>query len=315
MRTVSQVLAIARTEFRFAFRRGAPVAVTVLIGLIVGAGIMVEPFANLSTWTIHPILTPEPGGNWTSLGFTVDQYAPFVRSAIGDTFVFSTMLAWLLIFLALLLLPMATAMSIPADRKFGVSELLRSTPITGSGYLAGKILGMLASIMLVGTLTIALFFVVTEIVLFSSFHFGLSFGVSLFLIKLALLDGAPILACGTAVGVLVGAFFRTRRGAILPGFLAGVASLIGWAVAFKAPAQGNALGMTDLVYYYLLQNYHSLAIDLLSRIYVNGLDMFGLTGKPPVGIGQIALMYLTVIAALAVLAGLARLWLQWKENF
>jgi hypothetical protein len=33
------------------------------------------------------------------------------------------------------------------------------------------------------------------------------------------------------------------------------------------------------------------------------------------GIGQLALMYLAVIAALVILAGLARLWLKWKENF
>jgi hypothetical protein len=43
--------------------------------------------------------------------------------------------------------------------------------------------------------------------------------------------------------------------------------------------------------------------------------MFNIAGAPSVGIGQLALMYLVVIAALAILVTLARLWLQWKENF
>jgi hypothetical protein len=313
--TYVAMLAVGAGLFGLARLCGAPVAVTALIGLLVGAGIAVAPFTNLSMWTINQNMTPEQVQNWTAFGVTVDEYVPFMRSAVGDTFVFSTMLAWLLIFLALLLLPMTTAMSIPADRKFGVSELLRSAPITGSGYLAGKFLGMLAAVLLVGGLMVALFFAIVEIILFSVLHFGLSAGVCLFLISLALLDGVPMLACATAVGVLVGTFFRTRRAAILPGMLAGGASLVCWANAFRAPAPGISIGMTDRIYYYLVQNYHSPAMDLMTRIYGHDPDLFGLAGTPPVSIGQIALMYLTLIAALAVLACLARLWLQWKENF
>jgi hypothetical protein len=43
--------------------------------------------------------------------------------------------------------------------------------------------------------------------------------------------------------------------------------------------------------------------------------MFNIAGAPSVGIGQLALMYLVVVAALALLVAIARLWLQWKENF
>ena len=314
MKTVRQVLAIARTEFRFGFRRGAPVAVTALIGLIVGAGILITPLMNLSQWVVNPSMTPEQVQNWTSLGLTIEQYAPFLRNALSDMFVVSTLMAWLLIFLALLLLPMATSASIPADRKFEVSELLRSTPITGFSYLAGKLLGMLATVLLVGAILLILFFAVAEIALFSRLHYGLSVAASGFLIKIALLDGLPMLVFGTTVGVLVGIFFRTRRAAIFPGFLAGVASLVGWAYIFRAPAQGF-FGMTDIAYFYLLQNYYSPALALESRLTGQDVDMFNIVGAPQVGIGQLALMYLALIAALALLVILARLWLQWKENF
>ena len=137
----------------------------------------------------------------------------------------------------------------------------------------------------------------------------------LFFLKLSLFDGLPILIFGTTIGVLVGVFFRTRRAAIFPGFLVGLASLVGWAYAFQAPVQGSFIGMTDMVYYYLVQNYRSFALTLESRMGGGGVDYFGITGAPVVGIGQIALMYLAVVAFLAVLFMLARLWLQWKENF
>jgi ABC-type transport system involved in multi-copper enzyme maturation permease subunit len=314
MKPIRQILAIARAEFRFGFRRSAPVAATTVIGLIVSAGILIEPLANLSAGVINSKWTPEQAQAWTSYGYTLEQRAPFLRGMYADMFVFSTMMAWLLIFLALLLLPMATSASIPADRKFGLSDLLSSTPITGTVYLAGKVLGMLATVLLIGGIMLALFFAVTEIILFSRVHYGLSSGVIWFFIKLALLDGLPMLVFGTTVGVLIGILFRTRRAAIFPGFLAGVASLVCWAIAFRAPAQGY-LGMTDLAYYYLVQNYHSPAIAVMTRMFGEDPNLFNIAGAPRVGIGQLALMYLAIIASLTLLAGLARLWLYKKENF
>ena len=145
MKTFRQILAIARTEFRFAFRRGAPVAVTALIGLIVSAGILLEPLSNLSQTPKNLNMTPEQVARLATIGLTPGEWAVFVQNMMADMFVASTVMAWLLIFTALLFLPMATSGSIPADRKFGVSEILRSMPITGSTYLAGKVLGMLAA--------------------------------------------------------------------------------------------------------------------------------------------------------------------------
>jgi hypothetical protein len=314
MKTIRQILAIARTEFRFGFRRSAPVAATTVISLIVSAGILIPILANLTNWAANSIMTPEKIQRLASFGVTPDEWTIFLRAAAGDMFVFSTLMAWLLIFLALLLLPMATSASIPADRKFGVSDLLHSTPITGSIYLTGKILGMLATVVLVGALMLALFFAITEIILFSGLHYGLSAGASWFLINIALLDGLPMLVFGTTVGVLVGIFFQTRRAAIFPGFLAGIVSLACWAFAFRAPA-GGYVGVTDLAYFYLLQNYHSAAIAFEIRLGEQDPNMFNIAGAPRVGIEQLVLMYLVVIASLAILASLARLWLYKKENF
>jgi hypothetical protein len=315
MKTIRQVLAIARTEFRFSFRRGGPVAVITIIGLLTSAGILVGPLASLSTWAANSMITPEKIAKLASFGLTVTEWAKLLRDAMSDMFVASTMLAWFVIFLALLLLPIATSTSIPADRQFGVSELLRTTPITGYSYLAGKVLGILSSVLLIGMLMLALFFAVTQIILFSTLHYGLSSSASLFFIGLTLLDGLPILVWGTTVGVLVGVFFRTRRAAIFPGMLAGGASLVGWAFAFRAPIHGIFGGMTDLAHYFLVQNYHSSAMALESRLGGQDVNMFNIAGAPSVGIGQLALMYLVVVAALALLVAIARLWLKWKENF
>ena len=73
--------------------------------------------------------------------------------------------------------------------------------------------------------------------------------------------------------------------------------------------------MTDIAYFYLVQNYHSPALALESRLGGGDVNMFNIAGAPQVGIGQLALMYSTVVVILALLIILARLWLQWKENF
>jgi len=315
MLILSQVFVIARNEIRFGFRRGAPVVVTVLIGLLLSAGIMTTPLANLPDWTTYTVMTPDKVARLASNGLTPSQWVTFIHDFFGDMFVASTLMAWLLVFIALLLLPMATSGSIPADRKFGVSEMLRSMPISGFTYLAGKILGMIVTVLLVGALMFGLFFSVTEMILFSSLHYGLYATAIWFLIEIALLDGLPMLVFGATIGVLVGTFFRTRRAAILPSLLAGAASLVCWAYAFRAPAKGAFNGMTDLAYYYLLQNYRSPAMDLMTKLGGPAIDLFGIKGAPRVGIGQLTLMYLAIVAALAILTGLARLWVQWKENF
>ncbi len=313
MNTLRQVSAVARVEFRFCFRRGAPVLVTALIGLLVGAGILVGFIGQLPfSPYLSTNMTPEQTKGWIGNGFTIEEHALFARGAAGDELVGETVLAWYTMLLALLLLPVATISAVPADRVFGLSELLRTTPITGARYLAGKILGMLLAVLLVGAIMLAIFFAVTEIVLFSSLHYGLSWSAGLYLIKLSFMDGLPILVWGTVIGILAGVLFRTRRAALFPGLIAGLFSIFFWLAAFRMPLAPGP-GITDKIEYYLLQNYRSEATVLESRLIGQGFNLFGLTTR--IGFGQIVLMYMTILAGLAALATLARLWLLWKENF
>jgi hypothetical protein len=312
MMPLRQILAIARTEFRFAFQRSAPVVVTALIGLLVGTGLLTGFIGNWPFLNLSITMTPEQAERWTSNGFTLDEHAPFVIGAAGDMLVGGSVIAGYVMLLALLLLPVATISAIPADRVFGVSELLRSTPMTGGRYLAGKIMGMLMAVLLVAAIMLALFFAATEILFFSNLHFGISKSAGLHIIELSFMDGLPLLVWGTVIGILSGVIFRTRRMALFPGLLAGLLSLLFWSAAFHSPLLTDTAA-TDKVEYYLLQNYHSPAIILESRLLGQDVNLFGITNR--IGFDQIVLMYLTILAVLGIAALLARFWLQWKENF
>jgi hypothetical protein len=313
MKTLWQIFAIARTEFRFSFRRSAPVVTTVLVGLLVGFGLL-GPFIGQLPFSpyLSINMTPEQALSWTGNGFTIEEHALFVRGAAGDMLVGGTVLAWYVMLLALLLLPVATISAIPADRIFGLSELLRTTPITGARYLAGKVLGTLMAVLLVAALMLALFFAVTEIILFSYLHCGLSWSAGLHFIEMSILDGLPLLVWGTMIGILTGVLFRTRRMALFPGLIAGVLSIFFWLTAFRMPLTTGLL-VTDKIEYYLLQNYRSAATALESRLLGQEVNLFGITTR--IGFGQIVLMYVIILAALGIVSILARLWLKWKENF
>ena len=121
------------------------------------------------------------------------------------TTVFSITIAWFgMLFTSFLLLPAATATSLPADRKFGVAELLHSTPISGGSYLAGKILGVGVTVALIGLIPLGLFFIVLEWAFLDAFRVGIPMDVFVFFLKFALLDGLPILFWGSAIGILAG---------------------------------------------------------------------------------------------------------------
>ncbi len=312
MEGVRQILAVARMEFRFAFRRSAPVAVTALTGLLVGTGIVLLMMDALRNIAGSLTFTPEQQARWLEAGLTLEQHARFVANGPADLAVFGTVLGGLLMFVALLLLPAASIPAIPADRVFGTAELLRSTPLTGGRYLAGKALGLLAAVALTGAVMLGLFFAAVNIVFMIHLRYGLPWNAGRYFLELALLDGSLFLAWGAVFGVLLGVFFRTRRAAIFPGLLAGGVSLVFWLAAFHPPATDAGLVFADRIHYYLFQNYPSIFGELNRTL---GFDP-GLSSLPRlVGIGQVAAMILTVVGALLVLGLLARLWLQWKENF
>lgn len=312
MRSLHQVLAVARMEFRLAFRRSAPVVVTALVGLLFIAGIGVELLSALPALAASRTMTSAQQANWMAAGFTLDQYLPIMKSVTDDMLVIGSTLPWLIIFIALLLLPAATISAVPAERVFGVEELLRSTPLTGGRYLAGKTAGMLLAVFSVWAVMLVLFFALTNLLYWIYFQYGLPWNTSLYLLELGVLDGSLYLAWGTILGVTIGVYFHSRRVAIFPGLIAGGLSIFFWVTAFRPPVSDGSLPVADRLEYYLLENHYSTMNAVTGR-FGTDLTMFGFTRQ--VSLSQVVLMVLTLLAGVAILALLARLWLQWKENF
>ena len=319
MNTLWQIFAIARTEFRFGLRRGAPVVVTAVIGLILGAGILMNTGNNL--YMADPYMeqyTPEQVNKMAKNGLTAEVYQFLSQGEFADLTAMDTTVTWSFMCLALLLLPIATAGAIPADRQFGVLELLRSTPLDGGIYLAGKILGVIGIVVFIACFPFLLFLAVLEGIMLKYIGFGIPLGLITFYLKLSVLDGLPILACGATLGVLAGVAFRTRRRAILPGFIAGLLGIYFWLSAFRFPVVSQ--NILDLAAYYVFQRYQSiwqaLGVSLLKWASFSSYD-FSLfaTKAPMLGIACVLVMYLVILAVFAGLFVLARLWLRHKENF
>jgi ABC-type transport system involved in multi-copper enzyme maturation permease subunit len=316
MKSLRQVFAIARTEFRFGLRRAAPVVVTAIIGLIVGAALLLDPIANLD-FTSFDEFSPQQVEALNKMGITPEIYLSLSRDSIADISAISTVFGWYSVFLALLLLPMATAGVIPADRQFGVLELLRSTPVRGSTYLAGKMLGVLGIICFIALFPLLLFFAVLEGILLSVFQVGIPFYLVGFYLKLTFMDGLPILVFGSLIGVLSGIAFHSRRAAVFPGLLAGILSLLAWMKVFPAPE--TIANDIDKAAYYVFQHYQSISQASWDRIVGSDSSAFDLSllgaNAPIVSIGQVLGMYASVLIVLFTLAVLARLWFYQKENF
>lgn len=317
MKTFRRILAIARTESRFALRRGAPVVIMALIGLIVGAGIVMTPIGMYVDNSSFLVLTPDRVAALAAHGIRVGEYQLFMKDLTADTTVASLSLTWTLTLLACFLLPLATATSIPADRKFGAGELLHSTPITGSNYLAGKILGVLAIVLLIASVTLMIFFIALEVVFLHFFQSGMPGNLFIFYLELTFLDGLPLLVWGTAIGVLTGVAFPTPRVVFIPSLVMGVLSTLFWGLAYSP---FKSFSLMDFVSSYLVQNYHSSAEAIEIRLTGQAVPIQAMPltfegGAVTIGIGQVVLQYASALLILFVLAFLARLWLQWKENF
>lgn len=320
MKTLWQIFAIARNEFRFGLRRGAPVVVTAVIGLLLGAGILMSVGTNYQN--VDPNIeqyTPEQFDQLSQNGIrTHEVYRYLAPGAFADLTARDSTGAWFFMYLALLFLPIATAGIIPADRQYGVFELLRSTPMDGSTYLAGKVLGGIGIVVFIACFPFLLFLAGLEGVMLKFIGSGIPPVLFLLYLKLSVLDGLPVLACGAALGVLAGVAFRTRRSAILPGILTGILAIFSWLSAFRFPASSQN-GIFDVAAYSVFQKYQSIWQALWDRIFkpVSSSYEFSLVGigEPAVGIARVLVMYLVILAVLAGLFALARLWLKRKENF
>jgi hypothetical protein len=312
-----QIFAIARTEFRFGLRRGGPVVTTILIGLIFGAGILMGPLANLpiARDEINQLLQdPVMVERLAQKGLTMEYYRQITAEGMANITVISIPMAWpILLITTFLLLPGAAATGLPADRKFGAAELLHSLPVRGDTYLAGKVLGFMLAAILSGAIPLGLFFVVLDGAFLQALQINIPIELVWFFIKFAALDWLPLVAWAVMIGILAGTPFHTRRAAVFPGLLAGILSIFFWLAVFKSPVLPYT--QLDLNAYYLIQNYHSAALDALAR--AAGETPFPMLGAdaPLLGIGRVLLMDSLLVVSLFVLAGLARLWLKWKENF
>ena len=318
MKSLCQILAIARTEFRFGVRRGAAVVVTAVIGLLLGAGLLINAGNNLQMADPHmDQYTPEQLQKMARNGITAEVYRVLARDEFADLFALYVPQYWFFLYLTLLFLPVATAGALPAERKFGTMELMCSLPMDGTTYLAGKTLGTFALVVFIACFPFLLFMAILEGITIKNFGTGVPWGLIAFYAKLSLLDGLPVLAFATFIGILAGAASHSRRASLLPGFATGMAGIVFWLGAFHAPdASGNTY---DLLAYRLFQGYPSLWQAAFTRLVGPTLELpapgLAGVGATPVGTGQIAGMVLAVLLAIAGAAVLARLWLQWKENF
>ncbi|HVM72459.1 MAG TPA: hypothetical protein VMT91_11925 [Anaerolineales bacterium] len=317
MKTIVQILSIARTEFRFGLRRGAPVITTFLIGLAFGAAILLDPLANLPTSRddMQRLLQdPVKVERLKAKGLTVDFFRQTYAASAAEITVLSVPMAWpILLISTFLLLPAAAASSLPADRKFGVAELLHSLPLHGGVYLAGKILGFCLTVGLVALIPLGLFFGVLAGAFWNALQTGIPADLVWFFVKFALLDAGPMFTGAVMVGILAGTPFRTRRAAIFPGLAAGLLGLYFWLAVLKAPPL--AYTQLDLNAYYLIQNYHSITLERLAR--ASGNAPYPLLGAsaPRLGVGPMIGMNILLVLGLSSLAALSRLWLKWKEDF
>ena len=316
MRTFLQIFAIARTEFRFGLRRGAPVVVTALIGLILGAALLLDPISNLPYE--NPSLDqfpPEKVQAFTQHGITEEVFRSLERDGFADLSAGSAESAWFFIFISLLFLPVAAIGAIPADRSFGAWELIRSLPVRGFTYLAGKILGLCFTVVFIGLFPLLLFLAILEGLLLVKFQLGIPWGLLKFYLELAIFDGIPIMFFSVAAGALAGVVFHSRRAAILPGFGVGLLCFLFWTKAFKPPP--FSYFQFDLAAYRIFQGYSSLNAAAWARISPDLplLDMSLLGADAPfVGISSVLLMYLIILIVLVVVIFLANLWLKRKEG-
>lgn len=268
-----QVLAVAWAEFRFGLRRGGPIVGTAAASLLLIAGTLYLTLMNAEGLSPSDAAAAGVGAQELAMAWPVFEW------------------------LAMGLLPIVTAQAIPADRQFGVHELLRSLPLTGGVYLAGKILGTLGVVLLTGGLALALHLVLHAVLIGSP-------QVNLYL-ELALLSGLPVIVWASTIGVLTGVGFATRRAAMFAGVIAGIAGTLIWSLS-----AGAAAGQ------WIVSDANRLIYQAPSRFVFGQYNLL----PPWVGEGTTSGLQAAqaILIAFLVLLGVgvvARMWLKRKEAF
>ena len=278
MRTVWQVIAIARTELRFGLRRGWPVIGTVAVGGFIGVFTLSIASANME-------------------GLPHSYAADAGARALGMIWPAFPMLA-------LILLPMVSAVAIPMDRQLGVQELLRSLPMCGGIYLTGKVMGTLAAVLLTGAVVLTLHLIL-HLALIGPFDPGLY-------LELTLLSGLPLLLWAPAMGVFGGIASRTRRSSVFAGLLSGVFGLVVWGL-FNSPLSPSFQSFVDFNSVAYWSN-HIMGHQVISDFVLARHNLLASWISAPTEWHLLMSLSMALILLLLA-AALARLWLLQKENF
>lgn len=263
---LAQIGAIARTEIRFGLRRGLlPMGPLLACGMLTALTLYVAYLRPLPPEVVAAgVRLSSLGAGWPV--FTL--VAPFV-------------------------LPIVATLVIPDDRESRADTWLRSLPIDGWTYLAGKLGGTLT---VVGAVTLAGFAI--HLLLYRLFVGRIDLAADLELIALC---GLPFALWLTAFSVLIGAWFRTRRAAILVGVAVGLFSQGFWGFGLPALTHGPGVDFRsytgNLIADFILQR-HQLAPAWATPV-----------SSTDVVIAATAVLVVLLIAAVA-----ARARLLWKEN-
>ena len=262
----NQIGAIARTEIRFGLRRGL-----LPMGPLLACGMLTA----LTLYVAY--LRPIPPG----------EVAVGVRlSSLGAGWPVFTLVAPFV-------LPIVSTLAIPDDRESRADTWLRSLPIDGWTYLAGKLAGTLT---VVGALTLAGFAI--HMLLYRVFVGRIDLAVDLELIAWC---GLPFALWLTAFSVLVGAWFRTRRAAILVGVAVGLFSQAFW--GFGLPALTHGAGV----------DFRSYTGNLIAD-FVLQRHQLAPAWATPVSSTDVVMAASAVCVALLIAALAARARLLWKDN-
>ena len=290
MKTLRQIFAIARTEFRFSFRRGGPVVPTVLLGLVLDVGILLVTIQDVNSYKADMQYNfysdPARMQQFQQEGIAFPTILDFAASINTDGLIMPWSYFYILTFL---LLVSAVAPAIPADRQFGVMEILRCLPISGGRYLAGKVLGVIAATVMVAALPLLAYCAIPWL-LVGAIPIQL-------LTRLVLLDGLPVLLCAVSLGVLLGTPLARRFLAVGFGFFTGIFGLAAIMMTSKKnPYLGGGFLTPPAAY-------------VLHLTDTTGMPL------PQVSTSEVVIFYAATTIVLILLAILARTWLQWKENF
>ncbi|HEX2908190.1 MAG TPA: hypothetical protein VHO69_15070 [Phototrophicaceae bacterium] len=261
----AQLLGVARYELRM-FWRGPTLAVLLLMILMLTAAMALIVGVSRDNEMIQTAMP-----SWVS-----DQIGSLVAGA-----------SWAAVCLVLVFfLPVFAADLIPKDRQLGIQDLLDSTPLPGSAYLGGKLLGLWAGVLL------GLAVILGPVVLLFRFAFG-EFNPR-FLFETWAVGAVALVILNGGLGVLLPFALTTRRQAV-------TVTIIVLVVSFFF-GSGNPIGT------YFSAVRAPLIMYFMAQLVPDNPSLITVFTRWDIGVCLLA-----GLAELVVLGGLAQLGLRWQR--